>query len=418
MIPAHLPNDNDLLCATSVCRHWRRTFIQHAALWSGVDLTFRRNPRFVKTFLERAKGSALDIRFACLDNADILALLSSHAQQFRTLDFVHDCWSNIQKLSEASRGPLPLLHTLKINATVFDLLGETMITPSPPLFGCAVNLKKFILRSDGAPYLNYFAFPNLTTFELSATPEDEGFPAAQLLNFLEASPVLQTVRIRIEAGVVLLGDVPPERVVVLPNVEALSITQSEPSYKIAAHISCPSAKRTSLVHERDVAHWISQIAFPTSVSWDSIGPQYMASTIDEVVLGIASFGDDTLSCSLSFLSPGPVTLELGYVIATECEDYENTLSLGDIHFEVLSQACKAVRMHPLLKNIKRLRIQNRHHPLTPHHLTYIAKEVAQLFKLMGPLEKLILDVDDLRPFLSPFFNLPEFQGLMDPDAFP
>ena len=293
-----------------------------------------------------------------------------------------------------------------------------MITPSPPLFGCAVNLKKFILRSDGAPYLNYFAFPNLTTFELSATPEDEGFPAAQLLNFLEASPVLQTVRIRIEAGVVLLGDVPPERVVVLPNVEALSVTQSEPSYKIAAHISCPSAKRTSLVHERDVAHWISQIAFPTSVSWDSIGPQYMASTIDEVVLGIASFGDDTLSCSLSFLSPGPVTLELGYVIATECEDYENTLSLGDIHFEVLSQACKAVRMHPLLKNIKRLHIQNRHHPLTPHHLTYIAKEVAQLFKLMGPLEKLILEVDDLRPFLSPFFNLPEFQGLVDPDAFP
>jgi len=42
----------------------------------------------------------------------------------------------------------------------------------------------------------------------------------------------------------------------------------------------------------------------------------------------------------------------------------------------------------------------------------------RLFKLVAPLEELILDVDDLQPFLSPFFNLPEPQVLSQPHAFP
>jgi len=94
--------------------------------------------------------------------------------------------------------------------------------PSFPLFSGAVNLKSFSLRSGGLPFLNRLAFPKLTTLELSVTPVDEGFPVSQPLDFLEASPALQTVRIRIETKM-LLGDV-PERVV-LPNVGILSVIQ-------------------------------------------------------------------------------------------------------------------------------------------------------------------------------------------------
>lgn len=419
MIPTHLSDENDLLSATSVCRHWRRTFIQQAALWSQLNLTINRSDFFVKTLLERAKGSALDIKSACLDSADTLALLSPHALKFRTLDFVYGCWSDIQKFSEAAYGPLPLLHTLKINVVESDTLRPATVNhPSLPLFSGAANLKEFILRSEGVPFLNHFAFPNLTTFELSATPEDEVFPTSQLLDFLEASSTLQTVRIWIDAEV-SLGGIPPAKVIVLPNVEIFSITQDEPGHKISAHILCPSARHMSLIYEQDADAGIPQEAFPTSASWNAISPQYMANTVDEVVLGITTAGDDVLSCSLFLSSPGSATLELGYRMIAGYEDYDEALlSLGEKHSEAFSQACIAIRKHPLLRNVKRLRIRDRHHSLTPHQLGCIAKEAARLLKSMSPLEELTLDVDDLRPFLSPFFDLPEFQGLMDLDEFP
>ena len=362
----------------------------------------------MKMLLERAKGSALDVRSACLDRTDILALLSPHAQQFRTLDFTFDYWSNIRRFSEAVSGPLPLLRTLKINA-----IGTTPNPPSLPLFSGAVNLKNFSLRLEGAPFLNHFTFPTLTTFEFSAV--DKRFPVSQLLNFLEALPTLQTVRIKIEAEL-LLGDVPPERVVILPNVEIFSVTQGEPGYRIAPHISCPSASRISLVREQDVEFEVPQEIFPT---WNTIGPQYAASTIDKVALGITTIGGDLVSFSLSFLSPGSATLELGYKLITGDEDSdESTPELGWKYAEVLSHALKAIRTHPLLSNVKRLHIWDKHIFYNPRHLASMAKEATGLFRFVGPLDELVLDIDDLRLFLSPFLDLPESQVSTEQGTFP
>ena len=410
LIPTHLSQEADLFRATSVCRHWRRIFIRHAALWSQLNLTIQGNGFFqkTKTVLERARGSALDITSACLDRADILALLSLHAQQIRSLDFQYDNWLDIQRFSEFASGPLPLLYTLKMHVAEFSML--RMSPPSLPLFSGAVNLKKFVLDSEGAPYLNHFAFPNLTTFELTAAPMR--FPTSQLLDFLEASPTLRTVCI--EVGMkTLIEHVPPERIVVLPNVEVFSLTQDELGYGIATHISCPSARLTSLVHRQGFDAIMPQEAF--SVPWNAVCPQHMARTIDEVTLETTTVTELILSCSVSFLSPGPATLELGYRMIAS---YDSVYSLGEKHSQVFLQASKAVREHPLLRNIKRLRIRDRHDFLTLHQLIRIAEEAAGLFKFVGPLEELIFDVDDFRPFLSPFSSLPEFQDLMQPDAFP
>ena len=391
LIPTHLSDEKDILSASSVCRHWRRTFIHHAALWSRLNLTTGRNGNFVKMLLERAKESALDIRSTFLGRAEILALLSPHAQRFRTLDFAPDYWTNIQKFSEATSGPLPLLRTLRISAI------ETTNTPSPPLFSGAVNLKSFFLHSEGAPFLNRFAFPNLTTFEFSAVYRE--FPISQLLNFLEALPTLQTVRIRIKEEL-LLGDVPPERVVVLPNVEIFSVTQGKLGYRIAPHISCPSASRISLVREHDVEFEVPQEIFPT---WNTIGPQYTASTIDKIALGITTIGEDLVSFSLSFLSPGSATLELGYRVIMGDEDSdEPMLELGRKYTKVFERALEAIRTYPLLTNVKCLHIWDRHSFYNPRQLVSMAMEAAELFKFVGPLEELVLEIDDLRPFLSSF----------------
>ena len=62
-----------------------------------------------------------------------------------------------------------------------------------------------------------FVFPNLVLFELSATPSAD-FSTSQLLDFLEASQMLQTVHIKIIARI-LPGGTPEGGIVILPNVK-------------------------------------------------------------------------------------------------------------------------------------------------------------------------------------------------------
>lgn len=56
LIPTYLSCEEDLFCATSVCRYWRKTFILHAALWSQVDLTIKRSGTVVKTSSSVRRG--------------------------------------------------------------------------------------------------------------------------------------------------------------------------------------------------------------------------------------------------------------------------------------------------------------------------------------------------------------------------
>jgi len=195
----------------------------------------------------------------------------------------------------------------------------------------------------------------------------------------------------------LLGDVPLERVIVLPNVEIFSVTQGEPGYGIASHISCPSARHISLVREQDPEVEVPQEIFPT---WDTIGPQYTASAIDKIALGIKTIGEHLVSFSLSFISPGSATLELGYEMIRGDEDSEPTWGLGWKYTQVFDHTLKAIRTHPLLSNVKRLHIWDRHRCYNPCQLVSTAREAARLLRFLGPLEELVLDIDDLRLFLS------------------
>ena len=295
--------------------------------------------------------------------------------------------------------------------------------PSRPFFSGAVNLKNLTLRMRGKKslFLNHFVFPNLKTFELSVTPHNQPFYLSGLLDFLEASPTLQTIRIRITTGMFLPGDTPPERVVVLPNVETFSLTLDKPYCWIAPHVSCSSARSMSFVHEQDAAYEIPQEIFPTPNSWNVICPQ---NTIDEVVLGMTSLatttGEEILFCSLSLSSPGLASLELGCKRITEYEACcMSPDSLANMHYKVFSRAFGAVRKHPLLNTIKRLRIRDTHTHLPLYHSAHIANEAARLFEsTTGPLEELIIEVDNPRPFIPPFFNPSEPQVFSQPYTFP
>ena len=406
LIPTHLPRESDLIHASSVCRHWRRTFIQYAELWSKLDLGVKRCSLFVKTQLERAKGSPLDIISAGLGSPDILALISPRTQQLKKLNFLNDHWFHIQLFSEASHGPLPLLRYLQVHIVGHDPLDpDSAIRPSLPLFSGAVNLEEFCLCVGGVPYLNRFTFPNLTAFKLTAIPGQNTFPASQLLDFLDVTPTLRTIHVAIDAEISLEG-VLPRRIVALPNVERFAVAEKEPGYRIATCISCPSAKHVSLMQEDIRGFTTISDVFPTSDTWNAIPPQYMADQIDEVVL--ESTISQGLLCSISFLSPSSATLRVGYKMV---ETYRRSTMIGLPpeweYVEGLRQASRAIQSHPLFANFKRLRIQDWRSPVISDQLKRATRFIGPFFKSMSPLEELTLDASDLRPYLFPFTDLPD-----------
>ena len=89
LIPTHLPSQNDLFRATFVCRHWRRTFLQNAGLWSCLRLS--KGEVYVSALLERAKGSPLTILASFKDPVDIETLLLPHTKQIAGLEFGNRC---------------------------------------------------------------------------------------------------------------------------------------------------------------------------------------------------------------------------------------------------------------------------------------------------------------------------------------
>ena len=265
LVPTHLASQKDRFRATFVCRHWRRTFLQHGALWS--QLYLWRGEVYVKTLLERAKDSALRVFASWPVPVGATALLSPHTGQIRSLNFDYSLWADIRRFSELNSGHFPLLHTLNINAA------DVMTPSSLSLFSGAVDLQEFQLHLRGSQPLILFVFPNITSFKLTMESLGE-FRASHLLDFLEASPMLQTVRM--ELGVVSFDGIPRDRVVVLPNVESFSLAMSngEPRYRLTTHISCPSVKHASLTHDRGTDDTTPQNFFPVLDIWNAIIPQY------------------------------------------------------------------------------------------------------------------------------------------------
>ena len=149
-------------------------------------------------------------------------------------------------------------------------LVEVILPPPPlPLFNTAINVQEFRLHSKRSLPLDHFAFPNLA-FELSVTPVEE-LRASQLLDFLEASPMLQAVCMKIDGDIFLEG-VPQEIFVVFPNVESLYLVVSdgEAGYGLATHLSCASTKHMSLTHEGSTGLVTPQETFSASAPWSAI----------------------------------------------------------------------------------------------------------------------------------------------------
>ena len=368
----------------------------------------------MKTVLERAKGSALDV-FVCFTcPVSTVTLLLPPTKQIGSLCFASYSWTRIRKFVELNPGPLPLLRTLRIITRKEDDVDnpDAMIPPSLLFFSSAVDLQEFRLESECPPLLNRFVFPSLTLFELSVT-KVEGFRASLLLDFLEASPMLRTVHLKILTDI-LFDDIPRERAIVLPNVESLSlVSDGEPGYNLVTHISCPMVKDTSLTHKKDVDDIILCRIFPDPASWDTIVRQYKKNLVEQVTLEIKTRrGYKILMCSLIFESPNAVLrLCLEFTKDWDKNEADFKTPLDEIHCGVFSEACRIIRDLPLLASVKHLKICPSTNVSKYTRVTPIANEVGRLFKSLGPLEELTLSRCDMRPYFAPSVVFPSIKEL-------
>lgn len=333
----------------------------------------------------------------------IWSVLASHTEQIRCLNFVCWGWLDIQKAANIMSRPLPLLHTLTINDSYEDPpLGETVTHPPLPLFSNATNLKELRLysKSSLSPLLGQFTFPNLVSFYFSAMPLED-FLTSQLLDFLEASPMLQIVQMAITTFR-SFEDIPQERVVVLPSVKSFALIMGDykrvNGYDVAAHISCPSVRHTSFVHEGG-HDWdaLPGDIFPDPVDWSAVVSRYMRRPIEEVELKIET--NTRLSCKLTFRPSDASIVEFSFITP---DIYDNQVEcwappLG-LHSEVFTQAARTIRDHPQVKNIKRLHIYPGSRIWSPDLVKDIASQVRQLFESLDHLDEFFIYHGDLRPF--------------------
>ena len=401
LIPAHLSSQNDRFRATFVCRHWRRTLLEHGTLWSQMFL--KKGWGYTKTLLKRARGSLLEISIDQDVPSSTIALLFPHSQQIGCLEFQRNYLMGIGKFSGVNPGPLPCLRTLKISwhGTDDDDQPFTATPPSSPFFSNAANVEEFIFDSTRFQLLNHFVFPNLTTFKLRTRGVARS-RVPDLFDFLKASPMLRKVEIYVSIGI-MLADIPREMVVILPNVETFSLTSSdENAYDVAVHISCPRARDVSLISEVIDLHIPSTgwEIFPTSVLWNTIIHHYTRSPAEEATLEMRPLCDPF---SLTFQSSDASTVRFAFelILLSDNED-ELDIGYGEIFSEAFSQGLGIIQTHPLLRNVKRFHIICRDSGSINFQTLLTATGIEGVFGSVGPLDTLTLSGCDLHPYLAGF----------------
>lgn len=401
LIAAHLPSREDRRHAAAVCRHWRRTFQTPGTVCP--RLLLRNGEAHVKPFLERTNGSLLDIAIDRQVDIDrMITLLSPYSQKIRYLTFTSNHWEDVIKFSAINSGRLPLLHTLEIMELGVQPGGGQNPIPPPStqiLDNAANRVQEFILRSIGFKSLRCFAFPHLTVLNLSARPGPKS-NASDLFNFLKASPKLERVKLRL-TRVTIQGVTSQRPIVVLPNVKTflLEVTNGPGVFHIAANISCPSSRNTSIVYNVDDFPKTSDSfeLFPLPRLLFLITHRYGGSQVEEVTLDVRPVNGASAGCFLTFRSIDTSTIRFGIAVFRS----------GRTRFsrEVFLHASRVIQAHSQLRYVKRLYISYRHtnHPVLLHsdQIGPMAEEVGKLFRYMGSLDELVIEHFDLGVFFSP-----------------
>jgi len=198
-------------------------------------------------------------------------------------------------------------------------------------------------------------------------------------------------------------DITQRGVVVLPEVQTFSLVMDDsegPAYELAAYISCPSARHTSLIHKKTLdeiyTNHDERYAFPTATSWDVIVCQYTTSPVEVISLEIKPPQDSLVSCSLTFRSSDGAIIRLGLEVSRDYDDDgdndddEFHMTLKEVVRRVFLQASRTVQDLPL-PNAKHLQILHRFslqdYPDKAAHTGAIMELARSRYELGRPFER-------------------------------
>ena len=228
--------DQDLITLTHVCRGWRGIFTSCSSLWTRLDFT---NVDKTRTCIERSQSSPLEIYLEDdedIEYLDAFPLVIPHLRRFKSLTISGGV---LLELLKHFRCQTPLLEELNIY----------FYYSHDPTFDCTLfdedlsSLRKLTLgRAIAITHLPWNTMRNLQFFNLRSRS-----PVTQLLDFFESVPLLHTVVL--EHSITDSSDAPPQRIVHLPHLKALSINADPPHSVLLNHLSIPTSASLILMFD-------------------------------------------------------------------------------------------------------------------------------------------------------------------------
>ena len=228
LIPDYFEDDTDreLIALTHVCRGWRDAFISRSPLWTNLDFT---NIDKTRTYIQRSQCSPFKLYLRddkVVDDA--FALMIPHIRRLESLTI--DAYKLPSVLGHF-RCHTPLLEKLDVSVSASN---------NPVLDGTLFNgdlSSLHELRICGVitnlPWKN---LTNLRVFSLESSSHKYGI--TQILDFLEAAPLLDTVSFR--CAITGPSDGPPGRIIPLPRLRFLTIHAAPPHSTLLHHLHIPT----------------------------------------------------------------------------------------------------------------------------------------------------------------------------------
>ena len=194
LIPSFLISYKDLVLATHVCNHWRRTITASPALWSSLDNEMMHED-LLTTYMDRCGDAPLDVSFSSeLDkNIPFLEKVVLHSSHIRTVRIPCTPWSHIVKISDAFDTPLPLLRDVELRIC----RGASPPPFQRPFLAGATNLVSLHLSDHNvlSGTLLHFIIPTLTHLRFSFS-NPRILMVGEILEFLRTSPLIEDLQIR------------------------------------------------------------------------------------------------------------------------------------------------------------------------------------------------------------------------------
>ena len=241
LLPGYYDEDRigqNLITLTHVCRGWRGIFTSRSSLWTRLDFT---NVDKTRAYIERSRSSPLEIHLRDDKNPsyfdDAFSLVIPHLRRLKSLAIYVDVPPGLLKHFFCQTPLLEELdisflhsHSSALDRTLFD--------------GDLSSLRKLTLT--GAITITHLPWNNMKNLQvLNLVSWSPVHSITQLLDFFESAPLLHTIEL--DDSIPDSSDAPPQRIVPLPHLRALTINSIPPHSTLLNHLCVPTGASLVLV---------------------------------------------------------------------------------------------------------------------------------------------------------------------------